>query len=146
MRKVIVDTYAILSAATDTLTPVAKNCMLEIKVGKMRGFIHYLIFYEIMYHWRRGRLPAFAREEDVIAYLTQSFREIRLDDIVAAEAAKVKVLGDKMLMENVLLHDRKLSGCDATTIAVGKMLQMPIVSGDKDLMYVGEQFGVKVVW
>ncbi|MEM4522973.1 MAG: PIN domain nuclease, partial [Nitrososphaeria archaeon] len=62
------------------------------------------------------------------------------------EAAKVKVLGDKMLMENVLLRDRKLSGCDATTIAVGKMLQMPIVSGDKDLMYVGEQFGVKVVW
>ncbi len=146
MSKVIVDTYAILSAATDTLTSTAKKCMLEIKVGKMKGFIHYLIFYEIMYHWRRGRLPGFSSEEDIITYLTQSFREIKLDERVATEASKVKVLGDSMLMKNVLLRDRRLSGCDATTIAVSKILQIPIVSGDKDLGYVGEQFGVKIIW
>lgn len=146
MRKVIVDTYAILSAATDTLTPTAMNCMLEIKTGKARGYIHYLIFYEVMYHWRRGRLPAFTREEEIITYLNQSFQNIRLDDRIASEASNVKVFGDKMLADNVLLHSRRLSACDATTIVLGKILQVPIVSGDEDLKYVGEQFGVKVIW
>ena len=120
--------------------------LLEIKTGKAKGIIHYLIFYEVLYHWYRGRLPGFANEKDIIAYLNQSFLNIKLTNEIALEASKIKFDGDKILMKEASLRDRRLSACDATTIALGKIFQIPIISGDKDLKYIAEKLNVKVIW
>lgn len=61
---------------------------------------------------------------------------------------KIKIEGDRMLREaeDISLHERKLSTCDAVTISLCRFLQIPIVTGDKDLKYVAEKLNVKVLW
>lgn len=55
--KVIVDTYAIMADLTGQATPTAVEVLDSVRLGRVRGVIHYLIIYELSYHWRRGRLP-----------------------------------------------------------------------------------------
>jgi len=143
-----VDTYAVLAAATDSLTPAAAAALMDIKSGRVRGVIHYLVAYEVFYHWRRGRLPGFAAEGEVGEYLKTAFASLGLNHEVAGQAARVKAEGDSMLEEakDPSLRPRRLSSCDATTIALGKLFRMPILSGDKDLIYVARAFDLEVVW
>lgn len=44
------------------------------------------------------------------------------------------------------MRKRKLSSVDATTLALALNLDAHLVTGDKDLGYVAERMGVKVVW
>ncbi|RLE71850.1 MAG: hypothetical protein DRJ37_04095 [Thermoprotei archaeon] len=64
------------------------------------------------------------------------------------QASKIKLKGDTLLSEadDLLLKKRKLSACDALTIAVGKILNLPILTGDKDLSYMAEKIGVEIIW
>ena len=144
----LVDTYAILAAATDSLTPTAVKSLLEIKAGRVKGVIHYLVTYEVLYHWRKGRLPGFKSEGEVKDYLSEAFLNIELTREIADEASKIKVDGDELLSkaEDASLRLRKLSSCDATTIALGKLYGKPIISGDKDLTYVAKKFNVEIMW
>ena len=59
MKGVLVDTYALLAAATGDLTPAARSVFSEIRKGREKGLMYALIVYETLYHWRRGRLPLF---------------------------------------------------------------------------------------
>ena len=56
LKKLLIGTYTILAAAMDSLTPTAMKSLLEVKAGKIKGVIHYLVAYGILYHWRKGRL------------------------------------------------------------------------------------------
>ncbi|MGB9631618.1 MAG: PIN domain-containing protein [Candidatus Methanodesulfokora sp.] len=148
MRKVLIDTYAIMAAATSSLTPVSEDVLLKVRRGAVRGVIHGLILYEVIYHWHRGRLPGFKSEEEITSYLLGTFLNIRLTNDLMREAAKVKVKGDDLLKlaEDKALQGRKLSSCDAITISIGIKYSFPVVSGDRDLQYVAKKLGVEVLW
>ena len=148
LKKLLVDTYAILAAATDSLMPTAMKSLLGVRVGRIKGVIHYLVAYEVFYHWRRGRLPGFESESEVKDYLGEAFLNAELTREIADEDSKIKVDGDEMLSKakDAPLRLRKLSSCDATTIALGRLYVTPIISGNKDLIYVAEKFNVKIIW
>lgn len=148
MRKVLIDTYAIIAAATDSLTAESEDVLGKVRRGSLRGVVHSLIIYELSYHWHRGRIPAFESEEEMMNYILRTFLRVRLTDELAREAAKVKVKGDGLLKlaEDESLRSRRLSSCDAVTIALGIKQGIPILSGDKDLRYVARKLGVEVMW
>lgn len=132
----------------DSLTPIAMKSLLEIKAGRIKGIIHYLVVYETLYHWRKGRLPGFKSEDEVKDYLREAFLNVELTHEVADEASRIKVNGDEMLSKakDASLLPRRLSSCDATTIALGKLYGIPIISGDKDLTYVAKKFNIRIIW
>ncbi|HID17881.1 TPA: hypothetical protein EYP26_06290 [Candidatus Bathyarchaeota archaeon] len=43
LRRLLIDTYAILAAATNSLTPTAMKDLLEVKAGRIKGAIRYLV-------------------------------------------------------------------------------------------------------
>ena len=113
----------------------------------IKGIIHYLIVYELSYHWMKGRLP-FHSEKELLEFINTYFSIYDLDPGLAIEASRIKLQGDRLLRnagEKELRH-RKLSVCDSTTIALAKRLNTSIVTGDKDLTYVAREMGVKVLW
>ncbi len=66
--------------------------------GRIKGLLHYLIIYEL-----------------------RDFLNIKiLDENLAVEASKIRVLGDKLLASpnNLALYKRILSVADATIIAL----------------------------
>lgn len=73
---------------------------------------------------------------------------MRLTDKLAREAAKVKVKGDDLLKltEDESLRSRRLSSCNAVTVALGMKQDMQILSSDEDLQYVARKLGAEVVW
>ena len=148
MKRVLVDTYAFLAAATDTLTPKAKELMKKIAMGEIKGVIHFLIIYEILYHWLKGRLPSFTSEKELLDYLKIYFLNVKITLDIVNQASKIKLKGDALLSEaeDPLLKKRRLSACDALTIAIGKILNLPILTGDKDLSYVAKKIGVEIIW
>jgi len=46
LKRVLVDTYALIAAAVDALTPNAERVLKSIRVGEIVGIIHYAIAYE----------------------------------------------------------------------------------------------------
>jgi predicted nucleic acid-binding protein len=148
LKDVLVDTYALLAAATGGLTPAARSVFSEIRKGREKGLIHALIVYETLYHWRRGRLPLFENEDELFKYLTSVFGVVKFSEGTARKAAEVKAAGDEMLKRapDPSLRARRLSACDAFTIAVALDRALPVLSGDKDLVYVASGLGVRVVW
>ena len=68
--------------------------------------------------------------------------------MIAIKASEVKLLGDRLLVaaSNPRLRRRRLSVADATTIAIAKVENMPIVTGDIDLSYVAKNLGVSIIW
>ncbi len=147
VKAVIVDTYALIADLTGRATFEAIKVLDSIRVGRMKGLIHYLIIYELTYHWRKGRLP-FRNEDELKEFIDTYFNiiDLSLDDII--EASKIKIIGDKILKEarEVRLKRRKLSVADAITIALAIKYKVPIVTGDNDLTYVAEKMGIKVIW
>ena len=85
-------------------------------------------------------------EEELLTFISSYFKVYRLSESLTAKAAGVKVRGDEMLSSSSSLRHRRLSACDSLTIAIALEEGIPIVSGDKDLSYVAERLGVKVVW
>ena len=143
----MVDTYAIIADLTGQAGPRASRVLEEVRLGQLEGLIHYLIGYELAYHWRRGRLPFRSREE-LLEFIETYFVTVELDAGLAVEAAEVKLLGDKMLAEarDPRLRGRRLSAADAATIALARRRGAPIVTGDADLSYVASRLGIMVIW
>ncbi len=146
-RTVVIDTYALIADLTGQAPPTATRVLDSVRLGETRGVIHYLIVYELAYHWRRKRLP-FRNEGELREFIETYFYVASLDPVIALEAAEIKVLGDKLLREAVEygVRGRKLSTADTTTIALARRLNAPIVTGDRDLAYVAEKIGVKIIW
>lgn len=148
MKHVIIDTYAFLAAATNTLSPKAKGVLLQIKKGFLSGVIHGLIIYEVVYHWHKGRLPGFASTNELLDSMEKIFRVAKLTSNIFAEAAKIKGMGDELLRksEDTTLRGRSLSACDAVSIALAARHGYPILSGDRDLSYVARKMQVEILW
>ena len=146
IRAIIVDTYAIMADLTGQATPTAIKTLDSIRTGRVEGLIHYLIVYELAYHWRKRRLP-FRSEEELLEFVNTYFNIMDLSPKIAVEASKVKVIGDRLLQStDERFKRRKLSIADATTIALAARLKVPIITGDVDLTYVARKTGVEVVW
>jgi len=146
IRAIIVDTYAIMADLTGQATPTAIKTLDSIRTGRVEGLIHYLIVYELAYHWRKRRLP-FRSEEELLEFVNTYFNIMDLSPKIAVEASKVKVIGDRLLQStDERFKRRNLSIADATTIALAARLKVPIITGDVDLTYVARKTGVKVVW
>lgn len=137
-----------MAAAAGTLTPEARESLERVRRGSLRGIIHGLILYELVYHWHKGRLPGFKSEEELAVYLTTLFSSAPLSESVLRLAARIKSEGDEILKraEDKQLRGRRLSACDAITIAVALQRSYPVLSGDADLTYVAGQIGVKTIW
>jgi predicted nucleic acid-binding protein len=147
IKAIIVDTYAIIADLTGQAPAEAAELIEEVRLGRIKGILHYLIIYELSYHWRRGRLP-FRDEEEILEFINTYFTVKTLDENLAVEASKIKILGDKLLASsnNLALRQRRLSVADATTIALAMREKIPIVTGDTDLSYVARKLGIKVFW
>jgi len=146
-KAVIVDSYAIMADLLGQAPQHALRYLDKVRLGEVRGYVHYLLVYELAYHWRRGRLP-FADEKELREFIDTYFRVLNIDAETALEASKVKIAGDRLLREaeDKCLRARRLSAADATTIALALKLGVPVITGDNDLTYVARALGVKVIW
>ncbi len=147
IRAVVVDTYALMADLTGQSTLKAIELLDSIRIGKTKGIIHYLIIYELSYHWRKGRLP-FRDEEELMEFVNTYFSIYRLDLALMIDSSKIKIIGDNYLRNSRRrdLRNRRLSVSDSLTIAIAKRLNIPIITGDKDLSYVARKMGIKVIW
>jgi len=148
LRHILVDTYALIAAATDTTTPVAEKVFESIKLGKVIGVIHYAIAFEFIVQWAKGRIPAFKTRNEVTDFLKIFFQWRQLTYREVMEAARIKVEGDKLLRKaaHPELKGRKLSLTDATSISLAMIEDLPILTGDRDLTYVAKHMGVDIIW
>ena len=144
VKAIIVDTYAIMADFSGEAPDGAVKYMDMIRLGRVKGYLHYLIVYEMAYHWRKGRLP-FKNSGEFKDFIDFYFEILPVDVKVALEASRVKNVGDKML-QKAKLKSRKLSVADATSIALALMYEVPIMTGDADLSYVARKLGVAILW
>jgi len=147
VKAVIVDTYAIIADLKGGAPDKAVDYLDMIRLGRIEGYLHYLIVYELAYHWRKGRLP-FRDQHELEEFVNTYFKLIDINLDVALEASQVKVIGDRLLQEarDLRLRKRKLSVADATSITLALKYGVPIITGDIDLSYVAKNLGVKVLW
>ena len=147
IRAVIVDTYAIIADLTGQATARAVEVLDGVRMGGIEGILHYLIVYELAYHWRMGRLP-FRDEGELLDFIDTYFTVKTLDNGIALKASEVKVMGDRLLATsgNPGLQRRRLSIADATTIVLARREKAPIITGDADLSYVARNLGVRTIW
>ena len=145
--RVVVDTYAIIADLTGQAPESAVKTLDGIRLGRVEGILHYLIVYELAYHWRLGRLP-FQSEEELREFIDTYFVVQSLNLAMAVEASRLKKLGDELLRnsKNPRLSRRRLSVSDVTSIVLAQMLKAPIITGDIDLSYVAQKIGVRVIW
>jgi len=141
--EVIVDTYAIIAYFTGEISNEAKTVLDNVRFGKAKGVIHYLLIYELAYHWRNGKIP-FSSEKEFLEFVDYYFEVAELTPNLALKATLVKVKGDELLKKSEL--KRKLSIADSTTIALALEKSLPIVTGDKDLSTVAKNLGVRIIW
>ena len=146
-RIVVIDTYTIIADLTGQATPQAVRLLDKVRTGEIKGVIHYLIIYEIAYHWHKGRLP-FKGEDEMLEFIETYFDVEPLDASIAVEASRLKVLANAKLRSSSdpQLRGRRLSVSDATTLALALKLDAPIITGDADLSYAALLFGVEVIW
>jgi len=140
VRKVIVDTYALMSKASGEITAKANEYLNNVRIGKVKGLIHPIIVYEFLLQVVRRRIPIFTSAEEALDFLESYFSTVKVENRLAMEAAKVRVKSEKQLKQ------RRLSICDAFTIALAKSIKASIITGDKDLQAIAEQEGIKVIW
>ncbi len=146
-RVVVVDSYAIIADLLGEITSRARRFLDSIRLGEVVGLVHYLVVFELAYHWRKGRLP-FTDEGELLEFIDHYFKFIGLDAELSLKASVIKVKGDKMLKESndPKLKRRKLSIADATTIALALEYKVPVITGDVDLTFVAKNMGVEVIW
>lgn len=146
-RKFIVDTFAIISDLIGNITPKASEALELIRLGTATGVIHYLVAYEFVYFWERTKL-IFKSPKEVKEFISAYFKLAELDVNLAAEAAKIKVEGDRLLKSSseTKLRRRHLSIADATTIALALKHNASIITGDEDLKYVASHLGIGILW
>mgnify|MGYP000371380604 CR=1 FL=1 len=117
VRKVIVDTYALMSKASGEITAKANEYLNNVRIGKVEGLIHPIIVYEFLLQVVRRRIPIFTSAEEALDFLESYFSTIKVENRLAMEAAKVRVKSEKQLKQ------RRLSICDAFTIALAKIFR-----------------------
>ncbi len=144
-EKALIDTYAIVAYLAGYIPETAKEVIDRIRGGKARGVIHYLLVYELAYHWRKRKIPS-SSEKELLEFVKLYFEVEDLTPDVAIEASNLKLKGDEVLRKNPELRRRRLSAADATTIAIALRKNLPIVTGDKDLSFVARKMGVEVIW
>ncbi len=144
-EKVVVDTYAIISYFTGDIPKRARDILDGVRKGRVKGVIHYLLVYELAYHWRRGKIP-FASEEEFLEFVNYYFEVEELTPKLALKASLIKVKGDELLKKHPELKHRRLSTSDATSIALALEKGLPIVTGGKDISFVAQAFGAEIIW
>jgi predicted nucleic acid-binding protein len=146
VKRVIVDTYAILAMTYGELGVNAEKVLLQIRRGEVVGYIPSTVAFELSVHWLRGKIPRLKSLEELKTFVTRYFRtvELTLDDYI--ESAKIKIEGDKILRDSLELKNRSLSIVDSTIIRLALELAAPIVTGDKDLSHVAKKKGIKIIW
>ena len=95
------------------------------------------------------RKTAFFRNYDELEeFIKIYFRSVEIDTDIAIEAGKIKIWGDKRLSSASVekLKRRRLSVCDAFSIAIAKKYGIPIITGDLNLAYVARLMGIKIIW
>ena len=144
---VIVDTYAIIADLLGEAPRTAREVLDRVRTKSLRGIIHFLVIYELAYHYIKGRLP-FLDVNELMEFLRRYFSIVNLSPVMAVRAAEIKFYGDKLLKQSISrkLKRRSLSIGDALTIYLAKSLNAPILTGDADLTYVAREFKVKVIW
>ncbi len=81
----------------DELTDVAKEIMLDIYRGKIRGPIPSTVGYEFALHWLKGRIPGLKSLDEVTVFLQAYFEVIELNVKDYIEIASIKAKGDNLL-------------------------------------------------
>ncbi len=147
-ERVVVDTYALLAIVYDEVSSVGRVVLERIRSGEIEGLLPVTVAYEYIVHWYRGRIPALKNIDEVLAYLNTYFNLTMLSIDEYVEAARIKVLGDRLLRESGVeeLIGRRLSIVDSTVLAIAYKRNLPILTGDKDLAYVAEKIGLEVIW
>ena len=146
--RVVVDTYALLAMVFDELSVRAREVLLAIRRGGVEGVVTNLVVYEFALHWQRGRVPALKTVDELLTFFNTYFKIVDLSYRDLVEVAIVKSRGDEILgkCEDPSLRSRRLSITDASLIYIAKKLELPILTGDRDLTYVARAMGVKVIW
>jgi len=146
--EVVVDTYALMAMVFGELTSTAEEVLLRIRGGRVKGIVPTTVGYEFTLQWLRGRVPGLRSIGEVEAFLRAYFvvANLTLEDFV--EIARIKAEGDRLLASSgdEKLASRRLSLVDSSVILTATKLNAPIVTGDKDLAYVAEKLGLKVLW
>lgn len=77
-------------------------------------------------------------EDELYSYLSRVFDAARITEKVVRKAAEVKTVGGDLLRKapDPSLCARRLSTCDAFTLAIALDRALPVLSGDRDLAYV----------
>ena len=148
VREVVIDTYTLLAIVYDEVSDNARSVLEGIHRGVIRGLIPVTVAYEYIIHWLRGRIPGLKSIDEVVTYLRTYFKIVNLDLYDYLKAARIKVRGDRLLMEaeDPVLRMRRLSIVDSTVIALAMKYGVPIVTGDKDLSYVAEKESLRIIW
>ncbi len=148
IREVVIDTYALLAIVYDEVAEKAKKVLEDIHSGRIKGLVPVTVAYEYIIHWLKGRIPGLKDIDEVVTYLKTYFKIVNLSFEDYVEAAKIKTRGDALLRkaEDPDLRNRRLSIVDSTVIALARKKKLPIVSGDKDLIYVARKENIKTIW
>ncbi len=64
-----------------------------MRKGTIKGILHYLVVYELAYHWKRGRLP-FRDEGELLEFINRYFTITAPDLNIALKASDVKLKGN----------------------------------------------------
>lgn len=142
LRRVIIDTYALIAKATGEITQKADKCLEDVRTGKLIGVTHPIITYEFLLQVHKGRIPIFKTAKEALDFLETYFSTIKLQNPIASTAAEIRFKSESLLVE----LKRHLSVCDSVTIAVAKGMKSSIISGDHDLQIVAKEEGVDVIW
>lgn len=141
-RAVVVDTYALMAKASGEINPEADAYLESVRVGRMRGIIHPLITYEFLLQFYKGRIPIFKTSSEALEFLEGYFYTVEISNRIAMMASEIRFKSEKLVAE----LGRRLSTCDAITIAIAKEWQSPILSGDKDLQIMAREEHIRTIW
>ena len=97
VRRVVIDTYALMAIVFDEVSERARDVLMKIKNGDVKGLIPITVAYEYAVHWFKGRIPGLRDTEELIAYLQQYFEVVELSIEDYAKAAGVKARADDIL-------------------------------------------------
>lgn len=127
LKKVVVDTYALLAIVYGEVGENARKILEDIRRGRVKGLIPFTVVYEYVVHWLRGKIPGLKSIDEVVTYLKSYFKVETLEFNDYVEAARIKVSGDKVLREaeDEALKVRRLSIVDSTVIALARREKAP---------------------
>lgn len=148
VRRVVVDTYALMAIVFDEVSERAREVLMRIRDGGVEGLVPVTVVYEYAVHWFRGRIPGLRDIEELMGYLEQYFEVVELSIEDYVKAAGVKARADDILRssQDPNLRERKLGLVDSTVLWVAIREGAPVLTSDEVLMYVARELGVETIW